>query len=62
MNGGAVVKYLSVNAGDARDKVPGLERSPGVGNGHSLQYSHLQNSKNRGTWQAIVHGTVKNLA
>ena len=37
----------------------GLGRSPGVGNGTLLQYSFLQNSMDRGTWWAIVHGVVK---
>ena len=34
---------------DARDLglVPGLGRSPGEGNGNSLQYSCLENSKDR---------------
>ena len=34
-----VVKNLSANAGDARDSgpIPGLGRSPGVGNGNPLQ-------------------------
>ena len=27
------------------------ERSPGVGNGNPLQYSCLENSMDRGTWQ-----------
>ena len=36
--------------------VPGLERSPGVGNGNPLQYSCLENSMNRGAWRATVHG------
>ena len=35
------------NAGDM-GSIPGLERSPGVGNGNPLQYSHLENSMNRG--------------
>ena len=35
------VKSLPVNAGDKRDRgsIPGLERSPGGGNGNPLQYS-----------------------
>jgi len=35
-----VVKNSPANAGDARDAVliPGLERSPGEGNGNPLQY------------------------
>ena len=37
--GGAVVKNLLANAGDARDagSIPGLRRSPGEGNGNLLQ-------------------------
>jgi len=36
----------SANAGDTRDvsSIPGLGRSPGVGNVNPLQYSHLENS------------------
>ena len=36
--GGAVVKNLPVSVGDARDMgwIPGLGRSPGVGNGKAL--------------------------
>ena len=29
------------------------------GNGYQLQYSCLQNSMNRGAWQATVHGVTK---
>ena len=38
-----MVENLPANAGDARDMglIPGLERSPGVGNGIPLQYSCL---------------------
>ena len=36
-------KESTCNAGDPRS-VPGLRRSPGEGNGYSLQYSGLQNS------------------
>ena len=39
--------------------IPGLERSPGEGNGYPLQYSCLENPMNRGAWQATVHGVVK---
>ena len=41
------------NAGDVRDArpVPVLGRSPGEGNGSPLQYSCLENSMDRGTWQ-----------
>ena len=31
-------------------EIPGLGRSPGEGNGYPLQYSCLENSRDRGTW------------
>ena len=34
-------------------------RSPVEGNGNSLQYSCLENSVDRGTWQATLHGVAK---
>ena len=39
------VKNPAANAGDVRDMdlIPGLGRSPGGGNGNSLQYSCLEN-------------------
>ena len=37
----------------------GLGRFPGEGNGNRLQYSCLENSIDRGDWQAIVHGVTK---
>ena len=54
-------KNLSANAEDARDVglIPELGRSSGVGNGNPLQYSCLENSMDRGAWQAIVHGLAK---
>ena len=39
--------------------IPGLRRSPGEGNGNLFQYSCLENSMNRGAWQATVHGVAK---
>ena len=53
-----MVKNLPANAGDTRDKslIPGLGRSPGVGNGNSLQYFCLENTIDRREWWAIVHG------
>ena len=40
--------------------LPGSGRSPEVGNtGNPLQYSYLENSIDRGTWQATVHGVAK---
>ena len=37
----------------------GQESAPGEGNGYPLQYSCLENSMDRGTWWAIVHGVTK---
>ena len=56
-----MVKNLPANAGDARDMglVPESGRSRGVGNGNPLQYSCLENSMDRGTWWATVHGVTK---
>ena len=34
---------------------PGLGRASGEGNGNLLQYSCLENSMDRGAWQASVH-------
>ena len=36
--------------------VSGSGRSPGERNGYPLQYSCLENSMDRGAWQATVHG------
>ena len=54
-------KNLPANAGDATDmgSIPGTERFSGGGNGNPLQYSCLENSMDRGAWQAIVHGAAK---
>ena len=41
------------NVGDV-GSVPGLGRFPGEGHGNSLQYSCLENSMDRGAWQATV--------
>jgi len=47
---GAVVKNLLVKSREARDtgSIPGLRRSPGIGNGNPLQYSCLENPMDRG--------------
>ena len=39
--------------------IPGLGRSPGERNDNSFQYSCLENSMDRGTWQATVHGVIE---
>ena len=56
-----MVKNLPDNAGDAGDVglIPGLVRSPGEGNGNTLQSSCLENLMDRGDWQATVHGVTK---
>ena len=56
--GGSDSKESACNAGDT-DLIPGLGRSPGVGNGNPLQYSCLENSMDREAWQATVHGVAK---
>ena len=62
--GGAVVKKPPANAGDARDSnlIPELGISPGIGNGNPIQYSCLENSMDRGAWQAAVHEVKKSQA
>ena len=54
--GGTVKKKKNppVNAGDA-SSVPGSGIYPKVGNGNLLQYSCMENSMERGAWQATVH-------
>ena len=51
----------SANAGDAGATIliPGLGRYPGRGNGNPLQYSCLENPKDRGAWRAMGHGVTK---
>ena len=47
-----MIKNLLTNAGDIRETglIPGVGRSPGVGNGNPLQYSFLENPVDRGAW------------
>ena len=53
---GSVVKSLPAHAGDTEvGLIPGLGRSPKGGNDNPLQYSCLENSMDRGAWQATVH-------
>ena len=52
-------KESACNAGDT-GSIPGSGRSPGKGQGNSLQYSCLKNPKDKGAWQATVHGLAKN--
>ena len=39
--------------------IPGLGRSPRVGNDNPLQYSCLGNPIDRGAWKTTVHGVTK---
>ena len=41
------------------NSILGLGRSPGEENGNPVQYSCLENSMDRGAWQATVHGLAK---
>ena len=52
-----VIKNLPASAGatGGRGCIPGSERSPGGGNGNTLQYSCLKNPMDRGDWWATVH-------
>ena len=54
-------KDSTCSEGDAGDMglIPGWGRCPGGGIGNPLQYSCLENSMDRGTWQATVCGVVK---
>ena len=56
--GGSDGKESACNAGDL-GSIPGMGRSPGEWDGYPLQYSCLENSTDRGVWQAIVHGVAK---
>ena len=53
-----VIKYLPINAGE-KGSFPGLEKSPDGGYCNPLQYSGLENPRDRGTWKAIVQRDAK---
>ena len=57
-----LIKNLPANGGDTGDAslIPQSGISPGVGNGNMLQYSCLENSRDRLSSWAIVHGVKKN--
>ena len=59
--GGSMVKGPPANAANTADvgSIPGLGRSPGIGNGNPLQYSCLENPMDREAWWATVHGVTK---
>ena len=45
------------NAGDL-GVIPGLGRSPGLGNVNPLQYFFLENSIDKGTYRTTVYGLL----
>ena len=52
-------KESACNAGD-QGSIPGLRKLPGEGNGYACQNSScLENSMDRGAWQATVHEVTK---
>ena len=57
-HGGSDDKESACNMGDLTS-IPGSGRSPGDGNGKLLQYPCLENSMDRGAWQATVHRVAK---
>ena len=56
--GGPDSKESACSAGDLC-LIPGLGKSPVEGNDYPLQYSCLENSMDRGAWQAIFHEVAK---
>ena len=61
--GGPEVKNPPANAEDTGDvhSISGSGRSPGEGNGNPLQYSCLENPRDRGAWRATIHEGRKEL-
>ena len=56
--GGSAVESPPANAGDS-DSTSGSRRSPGGGNGNTLQCSCLGNPMERGAWWSTVHGVAE---
>ena len=56
--GSSVVKNMPANIGDT-GLIPKSGRTPGEGNGNSLQYSCLGSPMDIGAWWATVHGVPK---
>ena len=44
---------------ETQGSISGSRRYPGEGNGYPLQYSCLDNSMDKGAWQATVHSVTK---
>ena len=58
VSGGSDGKGSACSAGDP-GSIPGSGRSPGEGNGNSLQYSCLENPMDGGAWWTIVCEVTK---
>ena len=56
--GGSDGKESSCNAGDP-SLIPELGIAPEEGNGNPFQYPCLENSMDRGVWQATGYGVTK---
>ena len=55
---GSEGKESSCNTGNL-GSIPRMGRFPGEKNGNPLQYSYLENSVNKGTWQSTFQGITK---
>ena len=55
---GSDVKESACNVEDL-GSIPRLERFPEGGHGNPLQYSSLENLRDRRAWWATVHGVAK---
>ena len=55
------VKNPPANTGEIRDTglIPESGRSSREGNGNPVQYSYLENPKDRGAWWTTVHRVTK---
>ena len=53
-----MVKNPPTNAGGL-GLIPGLGRSPEIGNGNQFQYSCLENAMDRGAWWAAPMGSQR---
>ena len=53
-----MVKNPPANAVDV-GSIPASGSPPRVGNGNQLQYSCLENPRDRGAWRATVHGVAE---
>ena len=59
--GGSEVKNPLANSGDAGDLswIPGPGSSPGERNDNPFLYSFMENSMDKETWWATVHGSQR---